>query len=102
MCKYGYGQGIMIWVNHTNLEGMNNFVNKLEREMRERGEKKFRVFLVYMNSKHESDKTNEAKVVQQRIKEWCTRQNLEKVAVVWVPSALDPETSGLYEINRKQ
>lgn len=99
MCKYGYGQGVMIWFNHTNLEGMNDFVKRLEMEMRERGEKKFRVFLVYMNPKHEVVDATEAKIVQQKIKEWCYRQNLQKVAMVLIPSPVDSETSGLYEIN---
>lgn len=39
MCKYGYGQGIMIWFNHANLERMNGFVKGLEKEMVARGEK---------------------------------------------------------------
>jgi len=99
MCKYGYGQGIMIWFNHTDLEGMNDFVKRLEKEMQQRGEKKFRVFLVYMNQQPEAVNSPEAKIVRQKIKEWCDRQNLQKVAVTWVPSPVDPETSGLYEIN---
>jgi protocatechuate 3,4-dioxygenase beta subunit len=78
---------------------MNDFVKRLEMEMRERGEKKFRVFLVYMNPKHEVVDATEAKIVQQKIKEWCYRQNLQKVAMVLIPSPVDSETSGLYEIN---
>jgi len=49
MCKYGYRQGVMVWINHTNLEQMNDFVKRMEKEMEQRGEKKLRVFMVYMN-----------------------------------------------------
>ncbi len=52
-----------------------------------------------MNQKYETVNSTEARMVQQKIKEWCDKQNLQKVAVTWVPSPVDPETAGLYEIN---
>jgi protocatechuate 3,4-dioxygenase beta subunit len=52
-----------------------------------------------MNSKHERVDATNALIVHQKIKEWCDRQKLQKVAVTWVPSPIDPETAGLYQIN---
>ena len=39
MCKYGYQQGIMVWINESNMEQMKSFVKRLETEMLKRGEK---------------------------------------------------------------
>ncbi|MGZ5190818.1 MAG: hypothetical protein ACXWCZ_07330, partial [Flavisolibacter sp.] len=39
MCKYGYGQGVMVWVNHNNFDRLGSFAKSLEKEMIERGEK---------------------------------------------------------------
>jgi protocatechuate 3,4-dioxygenase beta subunit len=94
MCKYGYGQGIMVWFNHTNLDKMIQFAKNLEGEMERRGEKKFRVFLVYMNPVDKETEMDENKVRQ-----WCEEQQLKKVAMVCIPSPVDKETAGLYKIN---
>ena len=99
MCKYGYGQGVMVWFNHANLNEMNDFVQLLENEMQTRGEKKFRVFLVYMNPFYRENDEEGERILQNKIKEWCEKQNLNKVAMVWVPSPVDKETSQLYKIN---
>ncbi|MGZ8537949.1 MAG: hypothetical protein ACXWV9_06760, partial [Flavisolibacter sp.] len=37
----------------------------------------------------------------QKIRNWCEKQNLQKLAVVWTPSPVDEETAGLYKINPK-
>ncbi len=47
MCKYGYGTGIMVWFNHTDLESMNDFVKRLENEMQKRGKKIQGFFCLY-------------------------------------------------------
>jgi protocatechuate 3,4-dioxygenase beta subunit len=94
MCKYGYGQGIMVWFNHTNLDNMSQFTRNLESEMERRGEKKFRVFLVYMNP---SDKKMD--MDEKKIRQWCEEQHLEKVAMVYIPSPTDEKTAGVYKIN---
>ncbi len=91
MCKYGFGEGIMIWFNHTNLEQMDAFTIRLENEMQKRGVKSFRVFLVYMHP--------DKKAAQQTISNWVDKLLLKNVAVLQVPSPADPGTSGLYEIN---
>jgi protocatechuate 3,4-dioxygenase, beta subunit len=98
MCKYGYGAGIMVWIKHTNLSRMDQFVETLEQEMLNRGEKKFRVFVVYMNPSYLQNDETGGKILQQKIKEWCSRQNLRKVAVVWISSPVD-ESCKKYNIN---
>jgi protocatechuate 3,4-dioxygenase beta subunit len=101
MCKYGYGQGVMVWFNHTNLDRLKSFAQTLEKEMENRGEKALRVFLVYMNPGHAGNDEKGQKILQGKIKKWCEEQSLQKVAVVWVPSPIDEETCGLYKINPK-
>jgi protocatechuate 3,4-dioxygenase beta subunit len=99
MCKYGYGQGIMVWFHHGNLDHMTGFIRSLENEMIKRGEKKFRVFLMYMNPfKIPMPRTKE-ELIKNKIKKWCDEQNLQKVAMTMVPSPTDTETCGLYKIN---
>jgi protocatechuate 3,4-dioxygenase, beta subunit len=100
MCKYGYGQGVMIWFNHSNLDHMSEFVSALEKEMEVRGEKNFRVFLIYMNPFYqENNSAIETGIIGRKVKEWCDKQNLKKVAMTWIPSPVDEETAGLYKIN---
>jgi len=99
MCKYGYGQGVMVWFNHANLDQMEEFVQLLEREERERGEKNFRVFLVYMNPFHSSMSKTSEEILKNKIKKWCDKKGLEKLAMVMVPSPEDAKSCGLYRIN---
>ena len=99
MCKYGYGQGIMVWFNHTNLDEMKTFVQRMESEMKQRGEKKFRVFMVYMNPSYKQNDATGQAVLRNKIIKWCEEQSLKRVSMVWVPSPVDEETCGIYEIN---
>ena len=99
MCKYGYGQGVMVWINHTNLDQMNDFAKRMEKEMIQRGEKKLRVFMVYMNPAYKENEKATYSIIQRKVKEWCEQQQLNKVAVVWVPSPVDQESSLLFKIN---
>ncbi len=39
MCRYGYGQGIMVWFNHANLDQMKYFATRFESEMQHHGKK---------------------------------------------------------------
>jgi protocatechuate 3,4-dioxygenase beta subunit len=98
MCKYGYGQGIMLWFNHANLDQLQDFAKTLENEMKQRGEKNLRVFLVYMNPFYKNDQQGQ-EILGRKIRLWCQKQGLKKVAMVWVPSPVDPKTCGLYKIN---
>jgi protocatechuate 3,4-dioxygenase beta subunit len=99
MCKYGYGQGVMVWFNHANLDQLSGFAKKLESEIEKRGEKKFRVFLVYMNPFYKQNSSSGEEILGRKIRKWCDEQGLKRVAMVWVPSPADAETCGLYKIN---
>lgn len=64
-----------------------------------RGEKKFRVFLIYMNPTYAGNDEESEKILQSKIKKWCVGQSLKKVSMLWVPSPVDEETCGAYNIN---
>lgn len=100
MCKYGQGQGIMVWFNHTNVDQMQQFVQSLETEMRAKGESKLRVFLIYMNPMYKDNpNVTAADILKGKLKKWADEQGLKKVALTWIPSPVDKETAGLYNIN---
>lgn len=99
MCKYGFGQGIMVWFNHNNLDGLKQFSKSLESQMQQRGEKNMRVFLIYMNPSYQSNDERGQKDLQAKIRKWCDEQNLQKLSVSWVPSPVDEETCGVFRIN---
>jgi protocatechuate 3,4-dioxygenase beta subunit len=42
---------------------------------------------------------DEENILQGKIKKWCAEQKLVKVAMTWVPSPVDEETCGLYQLN---
>jgi protocatechuate 3,4-dioxygenase, beta subunit len=100
MCKYGYGQGVMVWFNHTSLNKLKDFTLALEKEMLLRGEKQLRVFLVYMNPTYKENDAQSQVVLRNKIIRWCNEQNLKKVAMLWVNSPVD-ENCTLYHINPK-
>jgi protocatechuate 3,4-dioxygenase, beta subunit len=99
MCKYGYQQGVMVWFNHTDLNRIKNFAKILESEMERRGEKYLRVFLIYMNPSWKNNDETGQNILQGKIEKWCTGQNLQRVAVLWVPSPVDKKTCGVFKIN---
>ncbi len=102
MCKYGQGQGVMIWFSHTNLDQMKDFILALEKEMQTKGENKIRVFLMYMNPLYEQNKDQTAaEILKGKLKKWADEQGLKKVALTRIPSPVDEHTAGLYEINPK-
>ena len=94
MCKYGYGEGIMIWINNSSLINVSSFAILLENEILKRGLKNFRVFLVYMKPASE----NETAAIQ-KVTALTTRANIRNVAVTLVPSATDRNTAAIYNIN---
>lgn len=100
MCKYGQGQGIMLWFNHTNVDQLKEFAVSLEKEMLTKGESKLRVFLIYMNPMYKDNPNVTAEdILNGKLKKWAEEQGLKKVALTWIPSPVDEETAGLYEIN---
>lgn len=98
MCKYGYGQGVMVWFNHTSLDTLKEFALALEKEMQLRGEKQLRVFLIYMNPMYKENDAQSLAVLRKKIIRWCNEQQLNKVAMLWTNSPVD-ENCKLYKIN---
>lgn len=94
MCKYGYGEGIMIWINNPSVSAVSSFAVMLENEIQKRGLKNFRVFLVYMKPESEKEDATVKKLIS-----WTSQMNIRNVAVTIVPSAIDEKTSGAYNIN---
>lgn len=102
MCKYGQGQGIMVWFNHANVDQLKDFVVGLEKEMQTKGESKIRVFMIYMNPFYKDNPNVKPEdILKGKLKKWADEQGLKKVAMTWIPSPADEETAGLYEINPK-
>jgi protocatechuate 3,4-dioxygenase beta subunit len=100
MCKYGYGKGVMVWFNHANVDHMKDFILALEAEMKAKGTDKLRVFLIFMNPFYKENPTDvETGIIGRKLREWCEVQKLEKVAMTWIPSPVDEDTAGLYNIN---
>ena len=54
-----------------------------------------------MNPSYKENDDGGLKIQQQKIREWCEKQNLQKLAVVWIPSPVDGDTAGVYKINPK-
>lgn len=94
MCKYGYGEGIMIWINNPSVSAISSFTIMLENEIQKRGIRNFRVFLVYMKPPSEEEGVAIKKLIS-----WTSQMNIRNVAVTLVPSATDEKTSIAYKIN---
>lgn len=94
MCKYGYQQGVMIWMNTDNWDNISRLTVALEKEIETRGLKRIRVFLMYMNPEEKS-RTE----VESMLKGFSEKNGLKKVAVTYIPDPADPKTAGLYDIN---
>ena len=100
MCRYGQGQGIMLWFNHANVEQLQDFVQALEKEMQTKGERALRVFLIYMNPLYkENPGVTPNDILKGKLKRWAEEQALKKVALTWIPSPVDKETAAAFEIN---
>lgn len=94
MCKYGYQQGVMIWVNDNDWSALGTIAKRLETEMDARGVRKFRAFIMYMNP----DKKPSAEVMK-TLSVFSAGLKLNRVALTFIPNPSDPETAGLFEIN---
>ena len=94
MCKYGYQQGVMVWVNTDDWNNIVNLASALEAEIARKGLRRFRAFIIYMNPEGKSKEE-----VEQLLTLFGQRAQLHKVAVAWVPSPTDASTAGLYKIN---
>ncbi len=84
MCKYGYGEGIMIWINNSSVSTVSSFATMFENEIQKRGLKNFRVFLVYIKPQSEKEDVAIKKLIS-----WASQMNIRNEAVTMVPSATD-------------
>lgn len=94
MCKYGRGQGLMIWWNKASLDELQPMLATLENEIVRKGFKKLRVFVMYMNTERKS-----LEEVNNYTRSFANENNLKKIAITYIPSPDDPQTAGLYNIN---
>ena len=94
MCKYGYQQGVMVWINTDDWNNVVNLASGLEAEIARKGLRRFRAFIIYMNPEGKSKEE-----VERLMTVFGQSTHLHKVAVTWVPSPTDPSTSGIYKIN---
>jgi protocatechuate 3,4-dioxygenase beta subunit len=95
MCKYGArSQGVMIWLNDADWKSIEPILLRMESEVKSRGLREFRVFVMYMNPNGLS-KADLIKEAQAKAKEL----KLDKVALTCIPSASDPESAAHYRIN---
>ncbi len=94
MCKYGYGEGLIIWINDPSISIISSFAIMLDNEIQKRGLKNFRVFLVYIKPQSEEEDAAIKKLIS-----WTSQMNIRNVAVTIVPSATDEKTAGAYNIN---
>jgi protocatechuate 3,4-dioxygenase, beta subunit len=94
MCKYGYQQGALIWVNTDDLNHVAKVATRLEREIHAKGPERIRAFVIYMNPYRQSPAEVEA-----LLSSFAKEALLSRVAVAYVPSPTDKATSALYGIN---
>lgn len=94
MCKYGSQQGVMIWVNSPDWNALAPIVQRMESEAENRGLRKFRVFVIYMNPEHKA-----LGEVMKESRTFAERLDLQKVAITCIPDPTDAESARLFEIN---
>ena len=94
MCKYGDGQGVMIWLNTDDLTDATTIATRFEREIQAKGAENMRAFIMYMNPGGKSEKE-----VKKMLTDFTSAAGLNQVAVTYIPNPTDKETAGLYKIN---
>lgn len=94
MCKYGYKQGVMVWVNNDDWESLSTIAIRLEAEINKRGIKNMRAFIIYMNP--EERPLDE---VMKTLTELSRKANLDRVALTCIPGPADPKSAKLFQIN---
>lgn len=94
MCKYGQGQGVLIWWNTDDPRSIATIAQKLEQQINKQSLQKIRVFVMYMNPNLE-----DASVVQEKLTRFAEKHALKKVAITYIPKPTDEETAGIYKIN---
>lgn len=94
MCKYGQKQGIMVWLNDDDWDGLTILAGKMEAEVNLRGFLQMRVFVIYMNP----DKKPLKEVVE-KLRGVSRGANLKRVALTCIPGPDDPKSAALFLIN---
>jgi protocatechuate 3,4-dioxygenase beta subunit len=94
MCRYGYQQGVLIWMNSDDWSNMETLTSSLESEIKRKGLKRIRVFLMYMNPENKTEEE-----IENLLETFSEKNNLNNVALTYIPNPTDPETAGLYNIN---
>jgi len=94
MCKYGQRQGVMIWVNDNDWTSLDPILLRMEAEIKSRGLRQFRVFVMYMNPEGKP----KAELIKE-CRETAMRLKLNDVALTCVPSPTDAESAALFKIN---
>lgn len=94
MCKYGQGQGVLIWWNTDDPGNIAAIVQKLDQQIEKQSLQKIRVFVMYMNPSLEP-----TAVVEEKLKRFAKKNELKKVAITYIPGPNDEDTAGLYKIN---
>jgi protocatechuate 3,4-dioxygenase, beta subunit len=94
MCKYGQGQGVLIWWNTDDPKNIAAIVQRLEEQISKQGLHKIRVFVMYMNPNLEA-----TTVVEEKLKRFAEKNELKKVSITHIPGPTDEESAGSYKIN---
>jgi len=92
-------RGIMIWFNHANVEQLENFAKNFETKMIQEGDKKLKVFLVYMNPFYNQNSAQGQQILERKLKKWCNDNGLRHIGLLWIPSPVDEKSCGIYKIN---
>jgi hypothetical protein len=81
-------------MNSDDWTNMATLASSLESEIKKKGLRRIRVFLMYMNPENKTEEE-----VQNLLEGFSKKNNLDKVALTYIPNPTDPETAGLYDIN---
>lgn len=94
MCKYGYQQGVMVWVNNNDWESLSRIAERLEAEISKKGIKKMRAFIIYMNPDQRP-----LEEVMKTLTDLSRQAKLDRVAITCIPGPADPKSAKLFQIN---
>jgi protocatechuate 3,4-dioxygenase beta subunit len=94
MCKYGYKQGVMAWMNTDDFSEMKKLAVFLEKKISENGLQNMRAFIIYMNPGKLASAEMNSKLTQ-----LAKDAQLQNVALMSIPSPHDNKSSVLYRLN---
>jgi protocatechuate 3,4-dioxygenase beta subunit len=94
MCKYGYRQGLMAWINNDNWQNVTALAQYMEQQIQLKGLNNVRAFIIYIKPAKMNDTEAENK-----LRTLAGTARLKNVALLYVPSATDKTSSFLYRIN---